>query len=149
MTSNYQRTKAWLQACGKEQTPENLSVQIGVHLEEFCELLATLRSDSEGYGKLLERTRTDLEWFAGKLKRREQFVYIPIHMRTDALDALCDSEVTGNGVAYLAGFDKDAADQEVLASNESKLEDGKAVILEGGKIGKGKDYKAPDLRGFV
>ena len=147
--TNYQRTANWLKACGKEPTIDNLSVQIGVHLEEFCELLACLRSDSEGYGKLLERTRTDLEWYAGKLKRREQFVYIPIHLRTDALDAICDSEVTGNGVAYLAGFDKDAADQEVLASNESKLEDGKAVILEGGKIGKGKDYKAPNLRGFV
>ena len=147
--TNYQRTANWLKSCGKEPTPENLSVQIGVHLEEFCELLACLRSDSEGYGKLLERTRTDLEWFAGKLKRREQFVYIPIHLRTDALDALCDSEVTGNGVAYLAQFDKDAADQEVLASNESKLEDGKPVILEGGKIGKGKDYKEPNLRGFV
>lgn len=147
--TNYQRTANWLKACGKEQTIENLSVQIGVHLEEFCELLACLRSDSEGYGKLLERTRADLEWFAGKLKRRDQFVYIPIHLRVDALDALCDSEVTGNGVAYLAQFDKDAADQEVLASNESKLEDGRPVILEGGKIGKGKDYKAPNLRGFV
>lgn len=149
MTTNFQRTKAWLEACGKEPTPENLSVQIGVHLEEFCELLACLRSDSEGYGKLVERTKADLEWFAVKLKKREQFVYIPIHLRTDALDALCDSEVTGNGVAFLAGFDKDGADQEVLGSNDSKLEDGKAVILEGGKIGKGRNYKAPNLRGFV
>ena len=149
MTTNFQRTANWLKACGKEPTIENLSVQLGVHLEEFCELLACLRSDSEGYGKLLERTKADLEWFAVKLKKREQFVYIPIHLRTDALDALCDSEVTGNGVAYLADFDKDGADQEVLASNESKLEDGKPVILEGGKIGKGKDYKAPDLRRFV
>jgi hypothetical protein len=149
MTTNFQRTADWLKACGKEPTIENLSVQLGVHLEEFCELLACLRSDSEGYGKLLERTKADLEWFAVKLKKREQFVYIPIHLRTDALDALCDSEVTGNGVAYLANFDKDGADQEVLASNESKLEDGKPVILEGGKIGKGKDYKAPDLRRFV
>jgi hypothetical protein len=149
MTTNFQRTANWLKACGKEPTIENLSVQLGVHLEEFCELLACLRSDSEGYGKLLERTKADLEWFAVKLKKREQFVYIPIHLRTDALDALCDSEVTGNGVAYLACFDKDGADQEVLASNESKLEDGKPVILEGGKIGKGKDYKAPELRRFV
>lgn len=147
--TNYERTKAWLEACGKTPTPENLSVQIGVHLEEFCEFLGALRSDSEGYGKLVERTKADLEWFAVKLKKREQFVYIPIHLRTDALDALCDSEVTGNGVAFLAGFDKDGADQEVLGSNDSKLEDGKAVILEGGKIGKGKDYKAPNLRGFV
>jgi predicted HAD superfamily Cof-like phosphohydrolase len=147
--SNYERTQAWLKACGKTPTPENLTVAIGVHLEEFCEFLGALRSDSEGYGKLLERTRTDLDWFAGKLKRREQFVYIPVHLRTDALDALCDTEVTGNGVAYLAGMDKPGADAAVLDSNDSKLEDGKAVILPGGKIGKGKDYKAPDLRGFV
>lgn len=147
--SNYQRTKAWLEACGKEPSPENVSTQIGCQLEEICEYLRTIRSDSEGYGKLLERTTTDLDWFAGKLKRGEQQVYIPIHLRTDALDALCDIEVTGNGVAFFAGFDKDAADQAVIDSNDSKLEDGKAVILPGGKIGKGKDYKAPDLRGFV
>ena len=149
MTTNFQRTKAWLEACGKTPNPEDLSVQIGCHLEEVCELLAVIRTDKEGYGKLLERTRTDLEWFAGKLKQRGAVAYIPPHMRTDALDALCDAEVTGNGVAFMAGFDKDGADQEVLASNESKLEDGKAVILEGGKIGKGKSYKAPSLRGFV
>lgn len=147
--TNYQRTKAWLEACGKEPSPENVSLQIGCQLEEICEFLRTIRSDSEGYGKLLERTTTDLDWFAGKLKRGEQQVYIPIHLRTDALDALCDIEVTGNGVAFFAGFDKDAADQAVIDSNDSKLEDGKAVILPGGKIGKGKDYKAPDLRGFV
>ena len=147
--TNYERTKAWLIACGKEPSPENMSVQIGCQIEEFCELLACLRTDSEGYAKLLDRTRTDLDWFAGKLKRREQSVYIPTHMRTDALDALCDIEVTGNGVAFFAGFDKDAADQAVIDSNDSKLEDGKAVILEGGKIGKGAQYKAPNLRGFV
>ena len=147
--SNFQRTKAWLIACGKEPSPENVSLQIGCQLEEICEFLGTLRTDSDGYAKLLERTRTDLDWFAGKLKRREQFVFIPTHLRVDALDALCDIEVTGNGVAFFAGFDKDSADQAVIDSNDSKLEDGKAVILPGGKIGKGKDYKAPDLRGFV
>jgi len=148
--TNYEQTKAWLIACGKEQTAENLSVAIGVQLEEFCELLSCLRTDSDGYAKLLERTRIDLEWYAGKLKRRDQEVYIPIHRRVDALDALCDIEVTGNGVAFFAGFDKDAADQAVIESNNSKLEDGKAVFVEGTtKIGKGKDYKAPDLRGFV
>jgi predicted HAD superfamily Cof-like phosphohydrolase len=147
--TNFERTANWLKACGKEPTPENLSTQAGVHIEEFCEFLACLRTDSEGYAKLLDRTRLDLEWFASKLKRGEQSVYIPIHLRVDALDALCDSEVTGNGVAYLAGFAKDAADQAVLDSNDSKLENGAAVILDGGKIGKGKDYKPPNLRGFV
>ena len=59
------------------------------------------------------------------------------------------SEVTGNGVAYLAGFDKRGADQAVLASNDAKLVDGKPVIMPGGKIGKPEGWKAPDLSGFV
>lgn len=147
--TNFDRTVNWLKACDKEPNQENLSVQIGCHLEEICEFLGTLRSDSEGYGKLIERTRTDLEWFASKLKRREQFVYIPTHLRVDALDALCDTDVTGNGVAYMAGFAKNGADEAVLASNDAKLVDGKPVILEGGKIGKPPGWKAPELRGFV
>lgn len=147
--TNFQKTANWLKACGKEPSPENVSLQIGCQLEEICEFLATLRTDSEGYAKLLERTRIDLEWYAGKLKRREQAVYIPTHLRVDALDALCDIEVTGNGVAFFAGFDKDAADQAVIDSNDAKLVDGKPVILEGGKIGKPEGWKAPDLRGFV
>lgn len=147
--TNYDRTARWLKACGKEPNPVDLNTQIGCHLEEFCEFLKTLRTDSEGYAKLLDRTRLDLEWFASKLKRKEQQVYIPIHLRTDALDALCDSEVTGNGVAYMAGFNKPGADVAVLASNDSKLVDGKPVILEGGKIGKPEGWKPPDLREFV
>lgn len=147
--TNYERTARWLKACGKEPNINGLSVQIGCHLEEICEFIGALRSDSEGYGKLLERTRVDLEWYASKLKKGEQFVYIPTHLRVDALDALCDTEVTGNGVAYMAGFDKPDADLAVLASNEAKLVDGKPVILEGGKIGKPEGWKPPDLRSFA
>jgi len=147
--TNYQRTAAWLQACGKEQTSENMSVQVGCMIEEFCEFLKTLRTDSDGYAKLIERTRIDLDWFGGKLKRSEQEVYIPVHLRAEALDALCDIEVTGNGVAYLANFDKDPADEAVIESNWAKLVDCKPVVLEGGKIGKPAGWKAPDLREFV
>lgn len=147
--SNFKRTAAWLKACGKEPSAENMSVQVGCMIEEFCELLSCLRTDSEGYGKLLDRTRLDLEWFASKLKRRDQAIYIPHHLRTDALDALCDIEVTANGVAYLAEMDKPGADRAVLDSNDAKLVDGKPVILEGGKIGKPAGWTAPDLRGFV
>lgn len=147
--TNYQRTADWLKACGKEPNPEGLSVQIGCDLEEYCEFLKTLRIDSDGYAKLIQRTVADLEWFAVKLKKREQLVYIPIHLRVEALDALCDREVTGNGVAYMAGFNKPAADEAVLASNDAKLVDGKPVILEGGKIGKPEGWKPPELRSFV
>jgi predicted HAD superfamily Cof-like phosphohydrolase len=147
--SNFERTADWLAACGKEQIEENVSVQIGCQLEEICEFLASLRTDKDGYARLLERSITDLVWFANKLKNRENFVYIPSHLRVDALDALCDIEVTGNGIAYFAGFNKEDADDAVLNSNDAKLIDGKPVILRGGKIGKPDGWTAPDLTDFV
>jgi predicted HAD superfamily Cof-like phosphohydrolase len=147
--NNYQRTAAWLHACGKQPSTESLSVQIGCHLEEICEFIDAIRTEKEGYAKLLDRTSDDLKWFASKVKRGELIAYIPFHKRVEALDALCDCEVTGNGVAYLAGFDKEEADKAVLESNEAKLVDGKPVILEGGKIGKPEGWKPPDLSRFV
>ena len=93
--------------------------------------------------------REALEQMATKAKRREIHIGIPESRREDALGALCDAEVTGNGVAYLAGFDKPGADRAVLASNDAKLVGGKPVLLEGGKIGKPADWRAPDLRPFV
>ena len=151
MTTNFRRTAAWLAACGKEPSEPNLSVQIGCHIEEFVELLRCLRVPNDGYALLLERTATDLEWFAGKLKSRQQFAYIPTHLREPALDALCDGEVTGNGVAYLAQMNKDQADQAVLAANDAKLVDGKPVFVDGpgSKIAKPPGWKAPDLTPFV
>lgn len=147
--ANYARTASWLAACGKHPSMENTSLQIGCHIEEVCEFLRTLRTDSDGYAKLIERTCDDLEWFASKLKRGDQMVHIPLHLRADALDALCDAEVTGNGVAYMAAMDKPRADRAVLDSNDAKLVDGKPVILPGGKIGKPEGWQAPDLTKFV
>ncbi len=147
--NNFQRTANWLSACGKTPGPENLSLQIGCQIEEFCEFLKTLRTGKDGYAKLIQRTRDDLEWMAEKLKRGELAVDIPYHLRAEALDALCDIEVTGNGVAYFAGFDKPGADSAVLDSNDAKLIDGQPVILPGGKIGKPAGWTAPELVQFV
>lgn len=147
--NNYQRTAYWLEACGKKPGLETASVQIGCHIEEFCEFLRNLRTEKEGYARLIERTVEDLEWFAEKLKRNDLLGYIPQHLRAEALDALCDMEVTGNGVAYLCGMDKPAADATVLAANDAKLVNGKPVLKEGGKIGKPEGWSAPDLRPFV
>jgi predicted HAD superfamily Cof-like phosphohydrolase len=147
--SNYKRTAYWLQACGKTPCEKNLAVQIGCHLEEFCEFLATLSTGETLHDQALAACREALEQMATKAKRREIHIGIPESRREDALDALCDAEVTGNGVAYLAGFDKPGADRAVLASNDAKLVGGKPVLLEGGKIGKPADWRAPDLRPFV
>jgi hypothetical protein len=149
MKTNFQRTADWLKACGKEPSSETLSLQIGCDLEETAELLRCLRVSKEGWARLLERLVIDLESLGNELKKGGLTAHFPPHLSEDVLDALCDREVTGNGVAYLAGFDKDGADQEVLRSNESKLEDGVPVILPGGKIGKGKNFSPPNLRPFL
>ena len=147
--TNFQRVAKWHQACGKTPNVGNPSVGIGVDLEEFSEYLRCLRVDSDGWQRVLERAIVDLQDLATEIKKGKRIAHIPNHLRIDALDALCDREVTGNGVAFLAGMDKDGADKAVLDSNDSKLEDGKPVILPGGKIGKGKHYRPPNLAPFV
>lgn len=147
--NNYQRTAAWLAACGKEPSPKNLSIQIGCHLEEMIELLECLELDCREDENTLNCIIDDLHLLASSLKKNITMASIKPHKREDALDALCDCEVTGNGVAYLAGFRKVDADEAVLASNEAKLVDGKPVLLPGGKIGKPDGWTAPDLSRFV
>lgn len=148
-TSNFERTAAWLKACGKVPGPAALSVQIGCHLEEFIEFLMCVDFDSAKDLEILESCVADMLHVASGLKKGLVIASINPSDRIEALDALCDSEVTGNGVAYLAGFDKQGADMAVLASNDAKLVDGKPVILPGGKIGKPDGWQAPDLSGFV
>jgi predicted HAD superfamily Cof-like phosphohydrolase len=148
-TSNFERTAAWLKACGKVPGPAALSVQIGCHIEEFVEFLMCIDFDSAKDLENLESCVADMLHVAAGLKKGLVMASINPSDRIEALDALCDSEVTGNGVAYLAGFDKRGSDQAVLASNDAKLVDGKPVILPGGKIGKPEGWKAPDLSGFV
>lgn len=150
--SNFQRTATWLRNCGKESNKLNaeaISVQIGCHIEEVCELLDNLSVSKEGYARLLQRCVIDLNALALKLKTGGVIAYIPEHLREDCLDALCDAEVTGNGIAYLAQMDKDEADNAVLTSNEAKLVDGKPVILPGGKIGKPEGWQPPNLKPYV
>lgn len=147
--SNYQRTANWLSACGKQATPENASTQIGCDLEESIEFLELLDVDSRGDQHLLLSAIYNLKVVANNLKKRHSMATISPYNRVHALDALCDREVTGNGIAYLLGFNKPSADQAVLASNEAKLVDGKPVILDGGKIGKPEGWTAPDLAAFV
>jgi hypothetical protein len=148
-TSNFERTAAWLKACGKVPGPAALSVQIGCHIEEFLEFLMCIDFDSSKDAESLEISVEQLQHVATGLKMGMAMAGINPSDRIEALDALCDSEVTGNGVAYLAEMDKPGADRAVLDSNDAKLVDGKPVILPGGKIGKPEGWKAPDLSGFV
>lgn len=147
--SNFDRSKNWLIACGKLPSFDNLSVQIGCHLEELTEFIECIGLSSiVSENKMVSAIMT-LEKIAEQIKLGVIQAWIHTEEREAALDALCDMEVTGNGVAYLAGFDKPTADARVLDSNAAKLVDGKPVILEGGKIGKPEGWTAPDLSDCV
>lgn len=148
--TNFQRTAAWLHACGKERNQHSLSVQIGCHIEEFVEFLDQIQLEDRGNHPARLTVATDLLIrIADALKIGHVRAGIPAVNRERALDALCDAEVTGNGVAYLAGFDKESADIAVMDANDAKLVDGKPVILDGGKIGKPPGWKPANLRPFV
>lgn len=148
--TNFQRTAAWLHACGKTRNAQDLSVQIGCHIEEFVEFFDQLEMDDQGNNAARMTVACDLLLYvASAMKMGHMVARIPAQNRERALDALCDSEVTGNGVAYLARFDKESADLAVLDANDAKLVDGKPVILPGGKIGKPAGWKAANLGPFV
>lgn len=150
-TSNFARTKNWLAACGKTPSPENLSTQIGVHIEEFAEFLSHVSIElaaSSMTANLLIETTNALDAIGKTIKAGA--ARATIHDRKGALDALCDAEVTGNGVAYLADMGKEEADRRVLKANDDKMNpDGTPVILAGGKIGKREGWVAPDLSDLV
>lgn len=148
--TNFDRVSAWLAAAGKEKNEQNVSLQAGCHLEEVAELLdcISIESNTGLTAVTLIEVSAVLKAIATNLKTGNAIARI--YDREAALDALCDADVTGNGLAYLAGFDKNGADNEVLDSNDSKFnDDGTPVILPGGKIGKGQNYRAPNLTPFV
>jgi hypothetical protein len=151
MSTNFKRTANWLQACGKQVGNErHISTQIGCDLEEVSEFLReiTIESNTGLSSFALQEIAILLDGIGKTIKLGHATA--KIYDREQALDALCDREVTANGVAYLMGLNKEGADQEVLRSNDSKLNaDGSAVILEGGKVGKSDLYSAPDLSGFI
>ena len=65
--------------------------------------------------------------------------------RVEVADALGDIKVIlqGTGLAY--GFDMDAIDSEIHASNMSKMVDGKVVKRADGKVMKPEGYFPPNL----
>lgn len=149
MKSNFQRTADWLFACGKHPGKATLSLQIGCDIEEAVEFWDAIEVSDADLGEQMKVAMQTLALIGVKLKKGAITASIKPGRRTDALDALCDREVTGNGVAYLSGFDKEEADKTILDSNDAKLVDGRPVILDGGKIGKPQGWKAPDLTRFV
>ena len=136
------KTNEWFKICKPNPTPEQACIQIGVHLEEVSEMLYALgeRYEADSIGLLASDYKQRSDQAMGNLK---------IVDRVELLDAIIDQNVTGKGICHTMGFDFDGALEEVERSNASKLEGGKPVFDENGKIAKGKDYFRPDLKPYV
>lgn len=135
-----QQTLNWFQLAVPTPTDKNKSVQIGVCLEEFSELLTA-------QGCTL--TASMVSGLADEYKQGLQHIEDSPEKRIETLDALCDIIVTVVGVAHMLGMDIMGAMSEVNRSNFSKFVDGKPVFNGQGKIAKPATYSAPDLKEFI
>jgi predicted HAD superfamily Cof-like phosphohydrolase len=64
---------------------------------------------------------------------------------TEIADALTDLLYVVYGAGHAFGIDLNKCFDEVHRSNMSKLEDGKVILRDDGKVLKGKDYFPPNL----
>jgi hypothetical protein len=133
----------WHRRARPNPTPADFSVQLGCHLEEFAEMLATLVDTSGGITVL----RVEVEHVAGLMKRGE--LRPTIKNRMEFLDSLADQIVTAVGAGHCAGMQTVVACGRVNASNWSKFDDsGQPIFNDHGKITKGPGYQPPNLTGL-
>lgn len=130
----------WFKKALPKPTQKDINVQVGVHMEEFAEMLDAIGHPQ--YAQII----SDL---ASKYKNSELNLQLSQEQKIEFLDALADQVVTATANAYVQGFDWEGALTEVNRSNFSKFEDGEPVFNEQGKITKGKNYWKPNLEQYV
>lgn len=130
----------WFQTATPNPTDKDICVQIGAMLEEMSELC-----------RAFGIRNVQLEELSQKFYQATQIAQVaqqPLD-KVELLDAMCDVQVTMQGVAHYMGMDYHGALAEVNRSNWSKFVDGKPVRNEHGKITKGTNYTPPDLEPYV
>ena len=132
----------WHRRARPEPTQENFNVQLGCHVEEFIEMLDTVKFDNSW-----ATLRVELTLLADRLKTGSETAII--EERKEFLDSLADQIVTSIGVGHCAGMKTSDAVDAVSRSNWSKFDDeGFPIFNEHGKIAKGPNYKRPYLEGL-
>lgn len=135
-----QNTVDWFVEAVRNPTDKNKVVQIGVHVEEFSEMLASIGC----------KTAADEMSHAADFFKAGKIAYSELNIdRQELLDSLADQIVTACGIAQLFGMDIVGALNEVNRSNWSKFENGRAIFDENGKIKKGVNYSKPNLESFI
>lgn len=112
--------------------------QMGVHIEEISEMFEAMH---------MREAAALMSHIAKEFKATSGYamgIMDKVNM-IELGDSIFDQAVTGKSIAYTHGWNYAGGLNEVEDSNLSKLEDGKAVFDENGKIGKGKHYRRPNL----
>jgi len=137
----------WHQRARPNPTPEDFSVQLGVSLEEVCEMLETLTFTATDIPGESTQTVLMLRKLSDELKSGARAA--AILDRRALLDALADQVVTAVGVGHCAGMNVPEACYRVNASNWTKYnKDGQPIFDANGKIAKGPDYVPVNLDGL-
>lgn len=142
-------TVNWFKEAVPEPNEKSFNVQLGVHVEEFGEMLQELSAQTPIGQELVSGALHSVEKLAAFLKSTTKGVIVQEENRLGFLDSICDQLVTAAGTGYQAGMDPVGGLAEVNRSNWSKFVDDKAVFDENRKIAKGPDYSKADLTPFV
>lgn len=156
--TNFDRVSNWLKDSG--QKPEHFNAQLAADVEEIKEYFQALQEMLSDYGLTIqaqiENIFSEIELLNLLIKSLDGTILLrsfceqPAEYKKAFLDAICDREVTANGLCYMLGFDKNLADQLVQDSNDSKLlvdDDGNryAQRNDSGKIIKPESFIPVDL----
>lgn len=137
----------WFQLAKPTPDTKDLCCQVGVCLEEVGELMEAILGD-HAVSKAI--TEIGKEFKKGNKEAMLRLENLTEEQRIAIVDACCDINVTSIGVLqYLGGVDILGAMKEVIASNNSKIVDGKFEYDANGKIQKPKTFIEPDLTKFI
>lgn len=147
MSNEIENIESWFAAAKPKSNIDDACVQIGCHFEEVAEMIESIFGAQNNAVKEVVKIA---DYFKSK-QPEARFILnnMTDWQLTELLDSLCDQVVTATGVGQRLNMNIRGALNNVIDSNWSKFEDGKPVFNEYGKIAKGKDYFAPDLKGFI
>jgi hypothetical protein len=143
-------TLDWFEKAVPEPTDKNFTTQLGVHVEEFGEMLDELTPTDKDSMVFLRNLNTCVKEVAKRLKEGTIHVTVMAVDRRQFLDSICDQIVTGTGVAHMSRLKILGAMNEVNRGNHSKFdENGNPIFDANLKVTKGPNYITPDLAPFV
>lgn len=142
----------WFKKAVPNPDRQNFNTQLGVHVEEFGEMLDEMSGQTPHGVALIEAANKAAKELAQWLKTNPNGVVIRQENRKNFLDALCDQVVTATGTGYMIGMNLPGGmAEQVNPSNFSKFcpQTGEPFFDANRKITKGPAYIKADLSNYV